>query len=415
MLSAVYIVPRAISDDVSQPVSNPTCLLEINRRSLETQRLLARVRESNQELRCSCTQAKARMFVRFCHDNFTIVNHPTEGQHSDSCQLFSVIHGYNDRQDNVTTKAQESVELDSFVIHRSISEATEPSAKQEGSASHHSNREHSLDKLFRHLCEKSYSNFHHKNKNQSPLVALRNLIEPANLISFGDSMLHKYCFYGDKGYSFAFNTLRREKANNSYKGAGRPHALVFMVVQQISTSNGCIDLDGTKYTARRVIRAGRKTKGPYLVILSLADDPVENAILVYNIFIKPIVSPTSLMPVDSHHERIIASGLMSLISNSQNQLARWSLQKPIFSKNDRSNSVAVLPDFILRRKSIDTGKITYTEVIEVMGMLNDSDYVSRKAQLLPIMKEAWRANSIYEINAEDEKDVARFFSEHDYI
>ncbi|MGN2715641.1 DUF1173 family protein [Aliivibrio fischeri] len=416
MLSAVYIVPRAMSDDISQPIQDPSCLLEVNRRSIETQRLLAQVRESNQELRCHCTKEKARMFVRFCHDNFTIVNHPTEGLHSDDCQLFSVIHGYSERQDDPPSQTQESIDVDSFVIHRAISDVQRTSvSKEKNSEGKPYNREHSIDKLFRFLCEKSYSNFHHKNKNQSTLVALRNLIEPTTSIAFGETTLNKYCFYGEKGYSFAFNTLRRDKKNNTYKGAGRPHALVFNVVEQISISNGCIDLDGSKYTAKRVIRAGRKTAGPYLVILSLADDPIEDAILVYNVFIKPIVSTTSLMPVDSNHERIIASGLISLISNSQNQLARWSLQKPIFSKNARSNSVSVLPDFILRRKSIETGKITYVEVIEVMGMLSDPDYAARKAQLLPLMKEAWRANSIYEINAENKSDIERFFNEHDYI
>ncbi len=410
----IYIVDKKSPHDLSNPLPDPSILLECNRRSPSAQSLLAQVRESKQELRCGCVAASpARMFIRFTHDFYTLVNHAEQGKHSDSCPLFSKIHGYSERTQEAPPAHDDEGEVERFVLHNNVNtQSAKPTQANEADKARAKRvRESKVDRLVRFLTEKSFSNFHYKGKKSSELKALRDLVEPSKLVTFGDTTLDQWTFYGDKGYHIATSALRRAIDSKQWNGAGRPHALVFMVCTNLQIMQGAISVNGVRYSVRNVERSGRDTRAPYIVALSIALNPSTGELETYNAYVKPILSSTALMPVDSHYERIVALGLIERIERSESKF-RWSLQKPLFSKADRANTTSVLPDFILRSKN-ERKQINFVEVIEVMGMMSDPDYRTRKARLLPIMANVWRANKITEVDPTNSAKLDEFFAEHD--
>ncbi|WP_390241004.1 DUF1173 domain-containing protein [Vibrio sp. R78045] len=413
----IYIVDKSSPFDKSHPISNPSILLEKNRRSAESQSFLAQIRESKQELRCACVPDKpARMFIRFCHDYYTLVNHAAEGVHSDSCELFSEVHGFSERTSNSTSHVDdEDSTVEHFILHKNVNDDENAPKKVVSNTPRASTgkRENSIDKLVRYLTKASFENCYYKGKKQSTMQALNHLIKPSRDIRFGNTNLGQWIFYGEKGYRFAITSLSRAVKNNNWNGAGRPHALIFLVASQLETTDDCVIADGVKYSVNKIYRTGRKTKAPVLIVLSLAVNPLTKEFEVYNAYIKPVLSTSHLMPVDSHLERVVAQGLIDRIESASDSF-RWSLQKPLFSKADRSNSVSVLPDFILRSKNKNK-VVNYVEVIEVMGCLDDPEYVKRKARLTPMMLEAWRANRLVQVDPTDPDDLESFFLEHDNL
>lgn len=407
-MHAIFIVDKKQPDTMLKRVSNPKCLLEAHRREEDAQALLCDVRELRQELRCTCIPDNpARMFVRLSHGFFTIVNHPEQGHHSESCQLFTTIHGYSERDPAALATHDESAELDDFVLHRQAAQRSEvPVARADRTPRvSDPNRESTLGKLFKQLVERSFSHWYYPNKSahMSPLKALRTLSDAAKPIAFGDYRLNEWIFYGSKGIHIARSRLRREASN--WKGSGRPHALIMLSGERLAIDNSVLHIDRERYSFKRLIWDGTRAQGAHIVLLSLAYCQQARDYVGHTAYVHPVVSTSLLMPVDSAYERSMAAIVMRHIDGATQ--FKWSLQKPIFSKREKNEGLALLPDFILQSKGQD-GRVRFREIIEVLGMLDDPKYVARKARTVPLMPRTWRANSVCEVDPSSPASVHDF-------
>ncbi|ELP5729245.1 DUF1173 family protein [Vibrio vulnificus] len=397
-MHTIFIVDKKQPDTMLKRVLNPQCLLEVHRREEEAQALLCDVRELRQELRCTCLpKSPARMFVRLSHGFFTIVNHPEQGLHSESCQLFTTIHGFSERDTSAIATHDELAELDDFVLHRQAAQRTEVSVThtEHTPSASDPNKESTLGRLFKQLVERSLSHWYYPKKatHVSPLRALRALSEAAKSIAFGEYCLNEWIFYGSKGVHIAKSRLRREASQ--WKGSGRPHAIIMLSGDRLTIDNSVLHIDRERYSFKRLIWDGTRTQGAHIAFLSLAYCQQAQDYVGHTAYVHPVVSTSLLMPVDSAYERSMAEIVMRHIDDATQ--FKWSLQKPIFSKREKNEGLALLPDFILQSKGRD-GRVRFREIIEVLGMLDDPKYVARKARTVPMMPRAWRANSMCEVD-----------------
>ena len=407
----IYVVSKSEPTLLIKPLSQPSLLLESQRRTEQSQHLLRQIKLHNQEVRCCCLPSPARMFVRFTHDYFTLVNHPSEGQHHHSCPLHTNIHGYSSRDaDNANRDAipNDDNPFSRFSVHRAASKTPSRTSPLHQSTNRSSIRECSVDKLVRRLIMRSFHNYHYQNKSLTVMQALNKLVASASEIPFGNTTLNHYLFYGQKGLEFAREKLGRVVKNNSYDGAGRPHALVFFSVSHVEQLSPCsIQMDGCDYHVKKVYnRVGNsKTNDACLVVLTLALNPsTSNSIELYNAYIYPVLHETLFMPISSDLERNIASGLVRLINNSDAPFS-WSFSKPLFSLQDREQSHAVLPTFILKSKNKNK-KVNFVEVIEVVNNHEQS------RPLLPLSLELWQANLASQVDPANPESIANFWLHH---
>jgi hypothetical protein len=391
----VYVVSKSNPLVLVNPISRPEILLSHQRRSKDSQTLLEQVKTAGAELRCCCLPVPARMFVRFSHDYFTLVNHPSEGEHHKECPLYTPVNGYgHDRKDEPVEAPQDDSSLN-FRLHRF----------EQAHA-----RKRSIDKApspTRTLIEKSFHNYHFKSKRHSIMRALHTLLLPAKNITFGETSLESYCFYGERGFEFATSKLKREVRYNCYTGAGRPHALVFFSTNNYERLAATeVQINGRVYSVKN-IHCQPLFGDSALVVLSVALNTTTNNIECYNAYIYPIVSTTLFMPVESESELQIAHGLMAAIDDSTSNFS-WSFAKPLFSNMDKAKSSTELPSFILKSKN-ESKRVNYVEVIRVI----DSDINRTKPRQRPMMSlDVWQANCICTVDPSNEESLASFWKEH---
>ncbi|ENI4487391.1 DUF1173 family protein [Vibrio fluvialis] len=378
-------------------LDNPTILLLSSRRDREAQSLLAQVREANQELRCHCTDSPARMFIRFTHDFFTLVNHPEQGQHAVDCPLVTEIHGYSEREQGEVGAPKDERNLDNFFMHREINSSPVEAGKPTSSSAKSSiKKEHKLDKLYRFMCEKTLGNWYykHKNRHQTTMQVLASFREKCQHIPFGETTLNQWIFYGHKGFDFAQESLVRAVRQSKWNGRGRPHAFWFTLSNDVQIAKDHIVVDKVAYPYKKIVRPYAPANGPYFVCMTICID--NGHVCSHTIYLRPIVTTNIPMPVDSQFERKVALEYMKWIDTSDTSIAKWSLNKPIYSRSIEDDSPHVLPDFVIQKKS-PSGDLTAKYVLEVMGG-RDEHYFERKARLMPIMLDAWGANELYEIH-----------------
>ncbi|WP_194663912.1 hypothetical protein [Vibrio anguillarum] len=398
----ITIVEKDSNSSVVRILPNPNDLLPESRRDIPAQSLLAQIRESRQELRCHCCTPPARMFVRYSHDTFTLVNHASEGQHEDHCPLVTEVHGYGDRNQNGSGGGHEDASLDNFYIHRNVTEGDQPRTSHSHSASTNPvKRESKLDKLYRFICEKTLSNWYFKKKFHSKNYMLGRFRDECASIEFGDTSLNEWCFFGDRGYEFACNKLRYTIKKRLWNGRGRPHAFVFFLCEKLQIGKDKIVIDGQSYSIRNSIRPYAQAGAPFFVILTVCVEP-DASIISHTAYIRPVALCDMPFPVDSQLERGVALSLFEAIDKSE---SRWSVNKPVFSRAIYATTPSVLPDFVVQRKNAQ-GKMEFKAVIEVMGM-TDSEYHRRKDRLVPIMIEAWNASEVIKVYPDHDLEFIR--------
>ncbi|MGR2849387.1 hypothetical protein ABMX62_20335 [Vibrio vulnificus] len=402
----IYIVDKALPTDRSGLLISPSpmCLLEENRRTPQAQAFLAQIRESRQELRCGCNPIEpARMFIRYCHGYYTVVNHATEGHHSLDCPLYTEINGFTSNNSTI----DDEDDVSAFMLHANYvpMDYTERVCSEStlNVLTTSTKREAKLAKLFRYLSQHSFQNYHYKNKRLTPLQALHHLLEPSKNIKFGNTTLNEWVFYGPKGFVIGARKLHDSICSESWNGAGRPHCLVFVVADSIEYRNKNLIVDGKAIKVHKVANVAKSTLGPYLVILSLAINPHVHRVEVYNAYIHPVVSSSLMMPINSDGQRDVGLYLAELIDNSNSSIS-WSLCRPLISDISKARSACVLPDYILKGKN-HSKRIVFTEIIEVRE--------PSASGLLPLIASAWRANKVSNVDPHSAESMAHFMADHE--
>lgn len=354
----------------------------------KAQSKLAELYERELHAYCSCN-GTARMFVRRLNNTHVLVNHPIEGRHRTGCPLHTEISGeicaithggdcdYN--------------ELLTFCLHDTIGESTPGNTVSSVKSQKTAGNRNKLHNLLLQLMADSYSNSFFPKKKLSELGALAKIHAESKHIQFGTETLDKALFYGAKGEYFATQKLTRK---GQWNGAGRPHVFLLETINEVTEEGGTLTFDGVERYYQRVIRPGRpNTRGPFLAISSLVLDD-DGDVFRHSVCIKPVASRTLLMPVDSHYERLMAEALFRVINEAATETYSCSLTKPVRPKQG-PHGEPLLPDFILKVR--EKKRVVQTHLIEVMGG-NDDGYEERKARLVPLMLDSFKANGCHEVD-----------------
>ncbi|MCG9579069.1 hypothetical protein L1D14_22980 [Vibrio tubiashii] len=394
-----------------------------NLRTARGQQLLQMLNTNGYHLSCQCTRPAALMFTRHYTqntDHYGLVCHAVKGLHSENCHHFRVISGAIIRNPKGVDNAI-AQQMESFDELSLLSEFAKPSKKN-----HDNQRKDkecsdsvaiaqtgakvpSLVNLTRYLIKQSNQNVILSKDywNQTPIDAIKMLIDAAKSISFGEddnsSSLRDWMFWGDKGHKFACSRLYRVEEAGRWRKGSRPHALVVSIADQIELEDSSgmakwIKLDGGKpIYLQRVITEGigvkndanpskGGTEGPFLVVYTVARPSKDRKFQGHTAFIKPIVSQQQALPVDSGYERNFAKRAIYHLLRSHKPTC---FTKPL--EGIGVNGSFLLPDFLLE---IGNEK----HLIEIMGMLENPAYAARKEFLLPLMKDAWPDYVVFELD-----------------
>jgi hypothetical protein len=136
----------------------------------------------------------------------------------------------------------------------------------------------------------------------------------------------------------------------------------------------CVPQGEVKVWARRSI-----SKGPFIAAITYAPGAGKTEVCPQHAFVLPILGNTRPMPVESDLERRVAGSLL--------RLAEWAkkakgallyVSKPMHDIDVQNGQCR--PDFLVRGPGGQA-------VVEVMGMVDDPEYVARKERTHPLMRE----------------------------
>lgn len=336
---------------------------------------------------CDCT-GNALMFMRKIESGFVLVNHPIKGIHAKNCLLATNVSGEINTSINNGCRDHEKIMV--FNLHDENKDNDEQIVGQASLGKKSKNSVSSKNKIHNLLMQLLLESFNHtfyKTKKINLMASLALLRKAANEISFGNSTLDKYIFYGEKGGVMAGQALLAKKWN----GPKYRHVFILEVVESIKLVNkNCLifnEKDEIYYS--RIVRSGNQnSSGPFLIMSSLIIN--EGELYRHTCVIKPVVSNHVLMPVDSDYERRAALEMIKLIKHSTEKIT---LTKPIKPKISDDNEL-LLPDFFINLKS--GSSVVNTFIIEVMGYEGEK-YLKRKERLIPKMKQAWKASKVIEV------------------
>ncbi|ENM5740395.1 hypothetical protein AB1F87_004021, partial [Vibrio mimicus] len=100
----------------------------------------------------------------------------------------------------------------------------------------------------------------------------------------------------------------------------------------------------------------------------------------------------------SNHERKFARQVIHSIQSSQG----WRLTKPL--EGQAIDNCFVMPDFLL-----ENDDKRHYHLIEIMGMLNNQDYVDRKDYIVPLMAQGWPSHQLFELDpVKPSKDIYNY-------
>ncbi|WP_390241896.1 hypothetical protein [Vibrio sp. R78045] len=340
------LVRRLRSDEIE-------LLLPDNRYSLGAQDLLRDVNMKGLHLECHCTTPPALMFTRKylqASDHIGLVCHPVKGGHDDSCPLFRIISGeiVRDPKSLEWILEKQPLNFDSVSL---LNDFTSKSADPDKEPSLGSGVKVSssvvkpapkLVKLITYLIRTAGFDRVDPEKfyNLTKRSALEKLIQASSGIEFGcverDRLLSDWSFYGDVGHKWACSKLYSIERNGNWKEGGRPHALVFQVVDSLEINDEKGDskhlvLDGGKpiYIQKVISSAVRnevhaeelECDGPYLVVYSIARPREGRAFQGHTAYITPIISEGWLMPINTNNERNFAKRAIYHLLKSNNSIS----------------------------------------------------------------------------------------------
>lgn len=398
-----------IDDDEGSQLECPRLLLPKERTTDKAQVLLTQIRESNSDLLCHCCHPPARMFIRYSHNHFHIVNHAILGKHSEECPLYTHIKGSIEKGATADVIAEHT---ESFSLHGNLKTTStesnlspKPLPHSPCSPEERQVREPKITQLIRYLTKETFANWYYPNKKMSSQQTLIKFKQKAKDVRFGKTTLDRYLFFGHNGFKYALSTLNRDIKNDSWEGPGRPHGLVLFITDTLHIKGKYAYFDGLSYGFKNTrCHKALENSGPYLVALSLAQDEYTQTpsqkIKPTSLYIQPIASMTDVFPVESDEERFIFQSFKKQID--ARDYAKWSLQKVMLPKFILASvDGATSPDYLLQQKNTKN-KVCYRCLVCLDGPSHDSKQ--------PVSLNTWRANERITLNTKDfDSDILRFF------
>ena len=409
MPSALDIVDKIDDGSIIRSLNgNEIFCIHPERRGTKTaQTLMQRLKDNNEYLYCYCVIPPAVMFPRhyFSHEysRYSLVCHAQKGLHAKTCEHYRDVQGWlvNDPKRVQKAIERQSDTFPSLSLFPAFAEAQDrPNSKPKKGSTHNrtakaGKRADKLVNLVRFLIKNSGQNVYtSKQERMSSFQALEKLKEAGSHTLFANSTLNNWIFIGDIAFSKARSALTDIRDKEAWPAQGRPHAFLAMIAESIGVdetdkTNKTITVNGKTLYVKRILTEGQgvRTAGPYLVFISMCEFVQDGAFRLHTAYIKSITYPNLLMPVDSNHERNFTRQVIHHIDHSHS----WSLTKPLEGK--AIDDCFVMPDFLLENE-----RLNIKQLIEVMGMLNDQDYVDRKDYILPLMSKGWPSHQVFELD-----------------
>lgn len=400
------------------------CMEPERRGTKVAQQLMQKVYENQHYFYCHCVKPPAVMFVRYYErtNHYSVACHTTKGMHDKSCKMFREIKGWvvddeKATQSAITRQSQTFPTLSLFSAFAKAESSSSISCSSVGTVTSNSSKSGKKPKtkistLLHYLIKASKQNeYCGEQEGMKTIDALTSLCAIGKRTQFGTSSLDEWIFIGHGAFRKAREALESVDSKGSWPKRSRPHAFIMLVAKTLEiddsdVNNKTLKLDNTKFYVHTVITEGTgiRSGGPFLVMMSVCQFVENGKFRIHTAFVKPIVYPSVLMPVDSNHERNFARQVIYRIKHSEG----WILKKPIDGKAIKGSFV--LPDFIIENQH------HVRHLIEVMGMLNDQDYVDRKEYIVPLMKEGWPEHTVYELDpTKGSKDVHNYMKSIDNL
>ncbi len=390
------------------------------------QQLLQELHSLGRHLECNCTSPPALMFAKHYTkngDHFGLVCHAIKGAHDIECPNYRTISGeilsHNDAVARSASLSQDNFQslslLSPFATGtKSGSGISSPiETKDKGLQKHSTKKLPALVALALYLIKTSGLNIVDSRRyyDASEHSSIASLIAAADDIAFGEESgkgkLSDWIFYGAKGHRWACSRLYKAEEEGNWKKGSRPHAFVIRVAHKITMQNDpgetkhfSLDEEPPIYVQRIITEGagvkashssgedGKGTEGPFLVMYSVARPTQSRKFQGHTVYIKPILTESCFLPIDSNYERNFAKrAIYHLLKSDKGGPVKFVKPLDGVVHNDRY----LLPDFLL-----EVGREKH--LIEIMGMLNNPEYVSRKAHIIPLMQDVWPSHTIYELD-----------------
>lgn len=411
MPSALDIVDKIDDGSVIRPLNGKEifCIHPERRGTKTAQTLIQRLKDNGEYLYCHCVNPPAVMFPRhyFSHNfsRYSLVCHVTKGLHDRGCEHYREIKGWlvNDPKAvnrAITRQSDTFPSLSLFPAFAQAQAQTNTKPKKGSTCNRNAKsgkRPDKLVNLVRFLIKKSGQNVLTSNQVfASQFKALNRLKDAGANTQFANGTLNDWIFIGGNAFYQARTALTKIRDQGLWPvSAGRPHAFLAMVtndaieINEEDKANKTVTVNGKVFYVKRILTEGQgiRTKPPYLVFISLCEFIQGGAFRLHTAYIKSIVYPNLLMPIDSNYERKFARQVIHHIKDGDS----WSLTKPLEGK--AIDDCFVMPDFLL-----ENTKLEINHLVEIMGMLNDQDYVDRKEYILPLMGKGWPDHLLHELD-----------------
>lgn len=398
-------------------------LLPVNRSSEAAQLLIQSIHSEHQWLECDCTDDKAVMFARKYDKHFSLVCHSKDGLHDKACPHFREIEGSSVFDKERTKQSMDRQALtypdvsfcDKFATEKKITQNTKKTIGRRASGKRNVPK---LTTLALFLIKQSQQHVICSNDlyyNQSTEYALQRFRLAAANTKFGPSTLNQWIGIGKESYKTILRRLYDIEKTDSWPKNKRPHAFICFVANTITVNDeesGIVSITvdentdteanaadtatnadknkdkvNTKFYLKQLLleHQGLRTDGPYLVFMMICRATKDRKYQSHTAYVKPIINDNWLMPVDSNYERKFAKRVVYHVQKGEN----WSIEKPLEGKS--LDDCYLLPDFLIAHQE-------HHHLIEVMGMLNNQDYLDRKDYIVPRMKLAWPNHTVFELD-----------------
>ncbi|MFY2508820.1 hypothetical protein ACN3E9_11155 [Vibrio pectenicida] len=408
----INIVDAIEGGNIIRPLSrSEEWSLHPDRRTSESgQRLLQKLNENKEYLRCDCRQPSAMMQTSnySAHGyGYRLVNHSRYGLHHGDCPFYREVQGWVVSNPEAAQRAlsrQEQTFPTLELYGAFANESTKKVSKSDNAVTRQRSAKSGrrVDKIVNLVWFLVKQSHQDRFDSSEPKIyeeeALKRFQQAGKNTAFGDSTLDKWIFFGPRAFYQARDALVAIREKQGWQSGGRPHAFVAMVVDEVeiddeNKANRKVilkkDERDTPYYVHSIKTDGQgvRTPGPYLVFMSLCEYEKGGAFRAHTVYIKPILYANRLMLMDSDHERKFARQVIRKIQGCPG----WTFGKPLEGKV--IEDTFLMPDFLLENPTLNI-----RHLVEIMGMLNDPDYADRKEYIVPLMSKAWTHHEVVEID-----------------
>jgi hypothetical protein len=339
-------------------------------------------------LKCECVIPNAVMFPKLADNTYQLVNDPVNGVHNEKCDLFTEVSGKRTAKTGIPVVApkpptsftpvklgltKDNTKLDSTITSRASKRVQV--RKQD---SIHSMLAYALTAAKFDIIQ------HQKEYNLKVLFPgpIFQLPVCKNILKGGDINIGDLTFFDPESENVDWKSKTISKSA-FYPTNIPPQAFIIMLVDdaKYDRKTQCLIVrkneQETEYNCSRVSHHYERTLGPRLIYIINA--LIDNAWQTVTIYTHPIVSKDIPVLIDSGYEREFA---LIFLTYREPDLK---LLKYYHSKI--MNGRQILPDFKLTSYIKNN---YWAEIIEVMGMENDMEYVQRKLDIVKEIESAYQ-------------------------